>query len=132
MNSETSTHTGIRTQILHGVAVWLIPFLVGMAAFPIMETQHALFETLMAISMAATAAWLGARFIRRAGTCSRRPALQLGLLWMVICLVLDAGFFTWGPQAMGLWDYIADIGLTYLMIPAITAAMGWLAEPKGA
>jgi hypothetical protein len=111
--------------------VWLIPFVVGMAAFPIMETQHALFETIVAVAMAATAAWTGARFIRRAPQCNWRHALRLGLMWMAISLVLDAGFFSWGPQAMGLWQYLGDIGFTYLMIPAITTAMGWVVDKNG-
>jgi hypothetical protein len=128
MNSDNPSRPGRRSAVLYGVLLWLIPFLAGFAAFPLKQAGSPLFETILAVVLASTTAWLAARFVRRAGHCTWRLGARLGFLWMVICLVLDAGFFTWGPQALGLWPYLSDIGLTYLMIPAITAAVGWTAE----
>jgi len=131
MMSANPAQPGRSTAILYGVLVWLIPFLAGFAAFPLKREGSPLFETIMAVVLASTTAWLAARFVRRAGQCTWRHAARLGLMWMAISLVLDAAFFTWGPQAMGLWAYLIDIGLAYLMIPAITGAVGYTAERGG-
>jgi hypothetical protein len=51
--------------------------------------------------------------------------LEVGLAWLVISVILDQAFFTWGPQKMPFASYWMDIGFTYLVIPAIV----WLARP---
>jgi hypothetical protein len=43
-------------------------------------------------------------------------------------LLLDAPLFSQGPMRMTLPNYLADIGLTYLMIPVITLGLGLQAE----
>ena len=49
-----------------------------------------------------------------------RQGLLLGLLWLAICLAIDALMLLGGPMQMTVPEYLADIGVTYLMIPVIT------------
>ena len=55
---------------------------------------------------------------------------MIGAAWLVINLVIDLPLFSAGPMATPLADYVKDIGLTYLIIPAVTIGMGYLLEKK--
>jgi hypothetical protein len=50
----------------------------------------------------------------------------------LISIVIDLFMFMWGPMKMSIGDYMADIGLTYLIIPAITVGAGFLLYNKSA
>jgi hypothetical protein len=51
----------------------------------------------------------------------------LGLVWLAINLLLDLPLFSYGPMRMSLGDYLADVGLTYLILPAVTVGAGFQA-----
>ncbi len=51
-----------------------------------------------------------------------------GVLWLAISVVIDLIMFSRGPMAMPLVDYVKDIELTYLIIPAITIGSGYLLQ----
>jgi hypothetical protein len=53
-----------------------------------------------------------------------------GVIWLGINLILDLLLFMEGPMKMPFVDYIVDIGLTYLLIPIITAGFGYLLEEQ--
>jgi uncharacterized membrane protein YpjA len=57
-----------------------------------------------------------------------REAVLAGTTWLGINLLLDLLLFMEGPMKMPFIDYIADIGLTYVLIPIITAGFGYLLE----
>ena len=113
-----------RKAVLYGALLWLIPFAIAMVAFPLREMGSALFETTMAVTLATATAWLSVRFFKSEPGVTWRAGLRAGLVWMVISLLIDASMFSWGPMQMTLWGYLSDIGLTYLMIPAVAAAVG--------
>jgi hypothetical protein len=47
------------------------------------------------------------------------------MLWLAICVLIDAPLMLFGgPMQMTIAEYMGDIGLTYLMIPAITVGIG--------
>jgi hypothetical protein len=49
----------------------------------------------------------------------------------VVCVVIDLPFFIYGVLMRMSWpDYIADIGLTYVMIPIIAAGIGYAESRK--
>jgi len=62
----------------------------------------------------------------------RRPLTEgiiLGLVWFPINVALDLlMFMPEGPMRMTVADYMKDIGLTYLIIPAMTIGFGHLSE----
>ena len=47
---------------------------------------------------------------------------------MVMSIGIDLLMFSWGPMRMGIAQYVMDIGLTYLIYPAITVGLGYLVE----
>ena len=49
----------------------------------------------------------------------------MGLVWMALSLLIDAPLMLLGgPMKMSIGDYIADIGLTYLIMPIVTMGLG--------
>ena len=113
-----------------GVLAWLIPFVVAFAAFPFRESARPLFESIMAVTVTATAVVLGLAYLKRSKSASVRDGLLLGLVWFAICVTIDAPLMLFGgPMKMSFGAYMADIGLTYAAIPIVTCG---LAAARGA
>jgi NO-binding membrane sensor protein with MHYT domain len=111
---------------LLGLAVWGVPFGLGLALFPIVDVESALFDTLMSVAMAFSATTFGYLHLSRCAAPSLDEGLLAGTIWMMMSIALDAPFFLFGPEQMRMdpIDYMDDIALTYLMIPIISAGLG--------
>lgn len=104
-----------------GFAVWFTPFVVAFLAFPLRNSARPLFESIMAVVVAATAVVLGLSYLKRLDEGIVREGLLLGLTWFAMCLLIDAPLMlVSGPMKMSVGAYMADIGLTYLIIPIVT------------
>ena len=51
----------------------------------------------------------------------------MGAIWLIMNWLLDWPLFSIGPMRMSMVNYIADIGLTYLMLPIITVGIAYQA-----
>lgn len=113
--------------LLLGLAVWALPFALGMALFPVLDPATALFDTLMSVAMALSATLFAAIHLSRCSVPSFDEGLLAGSIWLVMSVALDTPFFIFGPAEMRMApaDYLADIGLTYFMIPIIAASIGY-------
>jgi len=108
-----------------GVLAWLIPFAVAFLAFPLRESARPVFESVMAVTVTATAAILGLVHLRRVANARAREGLLVGIVWLLICIVIDAPLMlVGGPMKMSIGAYLGDIGLTYVSIPVVTWAIG--------
>ena len=108
-----------------GVLVWLVPFVVAVAIFPIRESSRPLFESIMAVAVTATAVGFGLLYMKGATGGFAAEGLRLGILWLVISVAIDAPLMLFGgPMQMSLGQYVADIGVTYLSIPVVTWGLG--------
>ena len=117
--------TSIRRAILFGFLIWLIPFVVAFVIFPLRESARPLFESIMPVSVAAATVVLGVLYFRQIAHDYVRQGILIGAIWLVMCLLIDMPLMLFGgPMQMTLWEYVSDIGITYLMIPAITIGMG--------
>lgn len=112
--------------VLSGLAVWAFPFVVGMAIFAIVPTDAPLFDTIMSVALAAAAVAASYLFLRKAPTPTAMRGARVGAVWAILAVVLDAPFFIFGPAQMRMEAdaYIADVGLSYLVIPVIAAGIG--------
>ncbi len=120
----------IKTALFYGVLVWVVPFVVSVAIFPIHDSNRPLFESIMPVAGVSIAVFLSAAYFRKVGKDFVVESLKLGVLWFVISILIDSLMFFGGPLQMTVPEYIADIGVTYLTIPAITIGMGFLLEKK--
>ena len=109
----------------YGVLMWLVPFAVAFGIFIIHDSNRPLFESIMAVAIAATATVLGLRYLKHVDSNVVREAVMLGLLWLGICVLIDAPLMLLdGPMQMSIMEYVDDIGVTYLMIPVVTWGVG--------
>lgn len=108
-----------------GVLVWLVPFVVAVLIFPFHESSRPLFESIMAVTVTATAVGFGLAYMRHVSGGFVGESVRLGILWLVIAIVIDAPLMLLGgPMKMSLGQYMADIGVTYLCIPVVTWGIG--------
>ncbi|NIN09957.1 MAG: hypothetical protein GTN62_00940 [Gemmatimonadales bacterium] len=123
--------TSIRRALLFGFVIWVVPFVVAFIVFPLRESWRALFESIMPVVVTLAAVTCGVLYFRRVEARFVREGLAVGILWLAISVVIDLPLMLTGPMEMTVVEYAADIGLTYLIIPAV--AMGYgvlLAETK--
>lgn len=119
---------------LYGFLLWLIPFVVSVLIFPLRISQRPLFESIMPVVIAIWTVFFSIIYFSGLDGDFRREGIILGASWFLISIVLDLPFFMEGPMKMSFMDYMADVGLTYLIMPAVTFGFGYLLEaisPRG-
>lgn len=100
----------------YGLLVWVVPFALAFILFPIRNSDRIFFESIMPVALVITVAVVA----RVARNKEFLRSWQTGLLWLIMSVILDQAFFTWGPQKISFTDYWKDIGFLYLVIPVIT------------
>ena len=110
--------------LLYGLVVWGVPFILSMLLFPLKRAGSPLFESVMAVSVAAVTAAMALAYFRRIHHHYLREGLSLGLTWLAICNLIDMALMLPPPIDMTATQYLADVGITYLIIPIITVAIG--------
>lgn len=111
--------------VLFGFLVWLAAFAAAFVIFPLRESSRPLFESIMPVVLATATAALAVIYFRGVNRDYTREGIALGCLWLAINVLIDAPLMlVGGPMKMTVGQYIADIGVTYLLIPAITIGIG--------
>lgn len=116
--------------LLFGLVVWVAPFIVAWIIYPLHESERPLFESIMPVAVALCTAVFTVLYLKELEMGFFKEGIYLGILWFIICIVIDLLLFSWGPMKMNFGDYMKDIGITYLLIPVITVTMGWLEEKR--
>jgi len=119
--------TSWRKAILYGFLVWLIPFLVALAAFPLKTAWRSLFESIMPVTLCGVVVLCAGWYFRRIARPTVPEGVALGLLWFAISVAIDLPLMLSPPISYSPAEYAADIALTYLMIPVITVGVAWSA-----
>jgi len=106
----------------YGFGVWALPFVVGMALFSLQKNYHELFDAAMVFMLVLTTILFSAMYQKKTGSSSVNSMIVIGFMWLGICLLIDVPLFL---LALG-WtakQYAVDIGVSYLVIPLVTAGM---------
>jgi hypothetical protein len=115
---------------LFGFLLWLIPFSVSILIFPLRTSQRPLFESIMPVVIAIWTVFFSVLYLSGKKSDFLKEGIFIGLSWLLISIVLDLMIFIEGPIKMPIWDYVTDIAVTYIMIPAITSGFGYLMEHR--
>jgi hypothetical protein len=110
----------IKKAIIFGILVWAVPFAVSFLIFPIRQSNRIMFESIMPDIVAGTVVIFALLYYKNAMAVSVWEGLRLGLIWFAISFLIDLVMFSSGPMKMPFTDYLADVGIVYLMIPIIT------------
>jgi hypothetical protein len=111
---------------LLGLAVWAIPFALASAIFTVVPPGTALFESIMAVTLALVACGFGYLHLSRYAAPDMDEGLFAGSMWMLMSIALDLPFFVFGPEQMRMdpAHYMENIAFSYLMLPIIAGAIG--------
>jgi hypothetical protein len=117
----------LKRALAYGFLVWLLTLLASMAIFPLKRSWPVLFDSIMPIALALFAVMFANRYFQHCAASSLREGFALGAIWLIMNWLLDWPLFSFGPMRMSMVNYMADIGLTYLMLPIITVGIGFQA-----
>jgi hypothetical protein len=117
----------LKRAFAYGFLVWFLTLLVSMAIFPLKRSWPVLFDSIMPVALALCAVMFANLYFQRCAASSLREGVWLGTIWLVMNWLLDWPLFSNGPMRMSMVNYIADIGLTYLMLPIITVGIAFQA-----
>lgn len=114
---------------LLGVLSWAVPFLLSFLFFDQtgqLIVPKPLFKSLMVVAGGGVGvAFLVVAF--RSIEATLWSGAVIGCYWLALNLILD--FLVLVPMSgMAVADYLYDIGLRYLLLPIIAAAMGAVAQ----
>lgn len=110
--------------LLYGFLVWLFVFGVAFVIFPVREMWRSLFESVMPVTIVLATTAFAHLYLKRVNENVIKEAVIVGFLWFAISIFVDLPLMLTGPMQMPLMEYMADIGVTYLMIPPIVISMG--------
>jgi hypothetical protein len=110
----------IKKAIIFGILVWAAPFAISLLISNIRENNRILFESIMPVIVAGSVVIFALLYYQKASAVSVWEGLTLGLIWFAVSFLIDLVMFSSGPMKMPFTDYVADVGLVYLMIPIIT------------
>jgi len=120
----------VKTVLIYGFMIWVIPFLVAMFTYSFRESNRPLFESIMTVVLISCVVGAGIKYFRDVKAEFLQEGIFMGIIWLAVSLVLDFPMFSFGPMKMNTFDYISDIGLMYLIIPIIVIGLGYLLEEK--
>lgn len=107
---------------MYGAILWLIPYVTANPLLPPMQSDNALFKTIMIVEGAAVGAALSAHYFQEVERDYLREGLLLASVWIVLNWPLDfAVLLPFTVQT--LTRYFAEIGLRYLAIAAPVVAV---------
>jgi hypothetical protein len=110
----------------YGFLLWLVPFVLSFAIYPLKKSGSPLFETIITVVLISSVMVFTILYARRSAGLSLITSILVSLVWLAMSLTLDFLFFIWGPPQITISAYISDIGLTYLIYPVIIIGFGVL------
>jgi hypothetical protein len=103
----------------YGALVWLIPFVAAFPIVPLKKSQPMVFKTLMGLILTVSTVCIARAYFSATPIADDTQGLILGAVWAAICLVVDVPLFALAFKMKPL-DYMKEIGIAYLVVPAIT------------
>lgn len=121
--------------IVLGLLLWVALFAVGGAGYLLKKTAYPeSFESLMTIAVTTLTVLATAMLFRKVERNFMAIGVIAGILWVAINVALDVPLFILlqTPMKKTWQHYVADIGLTYLALPAIPIGVAALLRMKTA
>ena len=117
-----------KAAVLWGIGIWAFVFIVAILAFPLRENERPLFESIIPVALVLAVTFASTRNLKSITNLS--SGVRIGVIWLAVNFIIDQLMFSAGPMKMAFIDYMKDIGITYLLIPIITAGIGYTRENR--
>lgn len=116
-------------KIGYGLIVWAVPFVSAIPLMGVMEADPIFFKTLMIVIGGISGAVCAVLYFNKVGRDFLKEGLILGLVWLIVNWLLD--FVVLLPLSkMPYGQYFKEIGLRYLVMPAMTVPLGYVLGKK--
>lgn len=116
---------------LYGFLTWLIIFIIGIMAYMVHDSNRPLFESIMAVASTTVSVIFALLYFRNVEKNYIKEGWVLGLVFFLVNIGIDLPLFLLGgPMKTSLGNYMADIGLTYILFFAVTVGIGYALEKK--
>ena len=112
--------------ILYGILAWLIPFVASFFFYSKeggLTIDIFLFKSIMIVVGSISAAVLLISYFKKINTGYLREGIIVGLTWFGINILLDLLVLI-PISGMSVADYFTQIGLRYLVMPAMSIMVG--------
>jgi hypothetical protein len=116
--------------VLFGIITWLVPFVVSFFFYSRegqLNINIFLFKSIMIVVGSITGATFLVLYFRKLKKDYLKEGITVGLAWFAINILLDLVVLV-PMSGMSIGDYLAQIGLRYLVIPTMSIAMGYVAD----
>jgi len=118
--------------ILYGCLAWLIPFVASFFFYTRegkLTIDIFLFKSIMIVVGSISAAILLVSYFRKINGDYLKEGIIVGLTWLGINVLLDLLVLI-PMSGMSITDYFTQIGIRYLVIPAMSITVGTALENK--
>ena len=116
-------------KIGYGFIVWLVPYVASIPLLGLMQTDVHFFKTIMIIVGGLTGAVCVILYFNKVEKNYLEEGIMVGLIWLLINWILD--FVALLPLSkMPIDRYFLEIGLRYLVMPAMTVPVGYILSRK--
>jgi hypothetical protein len=113
---------------LYGFLTWLVPFVAAFAFYKpdgTLSVDIFLFKSIMIVVASAFGSFALVKYLKSVKDNFIKEGVLVGALWFATNIILDVIILI--PMSkMSIKDYVMQIGLRYLMIPAISIGMGYV------
>jgi hypothetical protein len=108
-----------------GALLWGVVFAVASALYPWSVVNRHLFDSVMAVVLAATTTCVATAYLRVLHGHILGRAVAAAALWPVTCVVLDLVALMTAPPRLSIGEYLESVGLSYVMIPPIVLGLAY-------
>ena len=118
--------------ILLGLLTWVVPFITGFLFFDQsgqLAIDMYLFKSIMLIVGALIGSFAIAIYFKKQKGEYLKSGIIIGISWFIINILLDV-IILLPMSKMSMSDYIAQIGIRYLLIPIMCILCGYLLNKK--
>lgn len=119
--------------ILYGFLAWLIPFVVSFFFYTKegeLTIDVFLFKSIMIVIGSISAAILLVSYFKKINESYFKEGIKVGIIWFAINILLDLLILV-PMSGMSVADYFTQIGIRYLVIPAMSITVGTVLKNKG-
>jgi uncharacterized membrane protein YpjA len=116
-------------KIGYGFIVWVVPYVSAIPLLGLMESDQIFFKTLMIVIGGLVGAICAALYFIKVEKDYLKEGVWLGVVWLLVNWLLD--FVALLPLSkMPYLQYFKEIGLRYLVMPAMTIPLGYVLSRK--
>lgn len=120
----------IKKALLLGFLLWFLPFFTSFLFFSLSESQPLFYKSFVSVLFGLLLVLFAFIYFAQINKNHLFSGLILSLIWLAICLFFDLVIFGSGLIKMKLGDYLTQIGLIYLLIPALCISWGLLLQKQ--